>query len=135
MGSPAKVIESNILKLSYDNIMQLEVKQLPSSLLYAIAAIESNAHFVDFTPSETLEFCFINDLARKYGVQVSGRDGSTGQTMLKLVIADMLRIRNLHLDAWYSTNIIGNHDGLVCKPVIFLYLLTEHRIAAAEYLF
>lgn len=113
MGSPAKVIESNILKLSYDNIMQLEVKQLPSSLLYAIAAIESNAHFVDFTPSETLEFCFINDLARKYGVQVSGRDGSTGQTMLKLVIADMLRIRNLHLDAWYSTNIIGNHDGYI----------------------
>ena len=113
MGSPAKVIDSNSLKLSYDSIKQMEVKQLPSSLLYAIAAIESNAHFVDFTPSETLEFGFINDLAKKFCVQISGRDGSTGQTMLKLVIADMLRIRNLHLDAWYSTNIIGNHDGYI----------------------
>lgn len=113
MGSPARVSELVNLELSYDSFIKTEVNQLPSSLLYAVAAIESSAHFVDFTPSETLEFQFIYDLANKYHVQISGRDGSTGQTMLKLVIADMLRIRNLHLDAWYSTNIIGNHDGYV----------------------
>ncbi len=113
MGSPAKVVDEKKLELSYDDIMQFEIKQLPSSLLYAIATIESNAHFVDFTPSQTLEFRFLDSFAKKYCVQISGRDGSTGQTMLKLVIADMLRIRNLHLNAWYSTNIIGNHDGYV----------------------
>lgn len=113
MGSPSKVVEPGVLKKSYDEIINIPIEKLPSSLIYAIAAIESGAHFVDFTPSEILDFSFIFDLANKYSVQISGRDGSTGQTMLKLAIADMLRIRNLHLNAWYSTNIIGNHDGYV----------------------
>ena len=113
MGSPGKIVDKSIFKMAYNEIVQLAINQLPSSVLYAIASIESEAHFVDFTPSETLEFDFIYHLADKYHVQLSGRDGSTGQTMLKLVIANMLKIRNLHLDAWYSTNIIGNHDGYV----------------------
>ena len=113
MGSPGKIVNRVYLKMSYNDIVQQPISEFPSSIMYAAAAIESGAHFVDFTPSETLEFCFINSLAKKNGVQISGRDGSTGQTMLKLTIANMLKIRNLHLDAWYSTNIIGNHDGYV----------------------
>lgn len=113
MGSPGKVVDRSILSMSYNEVIKLDINQLPSSVLYAIAAIESEVHFIDFTPSEALEFDFIYELAEEYHVQLSGRDGSTGQTMLKLVIANMLKIRNLHLDAWYSTNIIGNHDGYV----------------------
>ena len=113
MGSPGKVVNSVYKGMPYNDIIEQPVNEFPSSIMYATAAIESGAHFVDFTPSETLEFDFINLLAEEYGVQISGRDGSTGQTMLKLAIANMLRIRNLHLDAWYSTNIIGNHDGYV----------------------
>lgn len=125
MGSPGKVVNSSLLEMKYDQCINLPVKELPSSIIYAMAAIESGAHFVDFTPSQTLEFCFINELAKEYGVQVSGRDGSTGQTMLKLTIANMLKIRNMHLDAWYSTNIIGNHDGYVLS-------MPEHCVTKIE---
>ncbi|MGG7377993.1 hypothetical protein ACQ7B2_04280, partial [Escherichia coli] len=72
------------------------------------AAIRARAHFVDFTPSETLECEAVSSLAAVNGVQVAGRDGSTGQTMLKVTIAEMLRLRNLRLKSWYSTNILGN---------------------------
>lgn len=113
LGSPSKKTLSELKNIKYEEILQQDINQLPSSLLYAIAAIEEHSHFIDFTPSETLEFKFLWDLAKDYEVQISGRDGSTGQTMLKLTIANMLKIRNLKLNAWYSTNILGNHDGYI----------------------
>jgi myo-inositol-1-phosphate synthase len=46
-------------------------------------------------------------------VPIAGEDGKTGQTMLKTVLAPAFVIRQLHIDGWYSTNILGNNDGLV----------------------
>jgi myo-inositol-1-phosphate synthase len=86
---------------------------LPSGLMYAIGAVNANAHFIDFTPSRTLEFVDLWRHAESCGVQLAGRDGSTGQTMLKITIAEMLARRGIQIDAWYSTNLIGNRDGLV----------------------
>ena len=40
-------------------------------------------------------------------------DGKTGQTLLKTALAAMLRVRRLHVDGWFSTNVLGNNDGLV----------------------
>ncbi len=113
LGSPSKRVLPELKKFTYEEILTSDINEVPSSLIYAIAAIKKGAHYIDFTPSETLEFGFLWQMAERYGVQISGRDGSTGQTMLKLTIANMLRIRNLKLRAWYSTNILGNHDGLV----------------------
>jgi myo-inositol-1-phosphate synthase len=113
LGSPCKKSQRELKKCSYEEIFNHNVNSLPSSLFYAVAAMNTNSHFVDFTPSETLEFDFLWTLAEKCNVQLSGRDGSTGQTMLKLTIASMLKIRNLKLQAWYSTNILGNHDGYI----------------------
>jgi len=113
VGSPSKKSPAELKSYTYEEILAQDINAVPSGLLYAIAAVQSQAHFVDFTPSETLEFNFLWRLAEKYGVQLSGRDGSTGQTMLKLTIANMLKIRNLRLNAWYSTNILGNHDGYI----------------------
>lgn len=113
LGSPSKKSQDELKRYTYEEILDQNINAVPSGLLYAIAAIRKHAHFIDFTPSETLEFSFLWSLAEQYGVQLSGRDGSTGQTMLKLTIANMLRIRNLKLNAWYSTNILGNHDGYI----------------------
>ena len=44
--------------------------------------------------------------------RVAGKDGKTGQTFMKTVIAPALRSRSLHVDGWFSTNILGNRDGL-----------------------
>src|SRR5829696_2309952 len=110
IGTPARNSEmstSDLLLARYD-------KQLvPSGLVYAVAAVNSGAHFIDFTPSGTLEVSDLWRLAESQGVQLAGRDGSTGQTMLKVTLAEMLSRRGIRINAWYSTNLIGNHDGLV----------------------
>jgi myo-inositol-1-phosphate synthase len=52
-------------------------------------------------------------LAESNGVPIAGKDFKTGQTMLKTVIAPMLKARMLGLNGWFSTNILGNRDGEV----------------------
>jgi myo-inositol-1-phosphate synthase len=86
---------------------------LPSGLMYAMGAAEAGAHFIDFTPSQTLEFSDLWRYAEGQGVQIVGRDGSTGQTMLKVTLAEMLTRRGIRINSWYSTNLIGNRDGMV----------------------
>ena len=86
---------------------------ITSGMLYALAAIETRSPFVDFTANRTLEVATLTDLAREKNVPVAGKDGCTGQTLLKTVIAHLLRTKDLRVIGWYSTNILGNNDGRV----------------------
>jgi myo-inositol-1-phosphate synthase len=79
-------------------------------LAYAMAAINSGVPIVNFTPNP-IEFPVVLEEAGKLGVPVAGRDGKTGQTYLKVVLASALKARNLFVDGWYSLNILGNADG------------------------
>ncbi len=82
------------------------------AMLYAYAAIASDTPYANFTPSVATDVAPLAELARQRGVPVAGKDGKTGQTLLKTVIAPALRDRALHVDGWFSTNILGNSDGL-----------------------
>ncbi|MBE2993791.1 inositol-3-phosphate synthase [Sphingomonas sp. CFBP 13603] len=82
------------------------------AMLYAYAAIASDTPYANFTPSVAADVAPLAELARQRGVPVAGKDGKTGQTLLKTVIAPALRDRALHVDGWFSTNILGNSDGL-----------------------
>jgi myo-inositol-1-phosphate synthase len=82
---------------------------------YFAAAILEGAAIADYTASATLEIPGLIDLAEQHGVPIAGRDGSTGQTLLKSVLAETFATRRLHVRGWYSTNILGNHDGLVLQ--------------------
>ena len=84
-----------------------------AALYYTMAAILEGAAVIDYTASATLEIPGLLDLARAEGVPVAGRDGSTGQTLMKSVLAQTFVVRRLKVRGWYSTNILGNHDGLV----------------------
>ena len=79
-------------------------------LSYTIAAVLAGVPVVNFTPNEVEIPVVINE-AVKRGVPISGRDGKTGQTYLKVVLASALKARNLFVDGWYSLNILGNQDG------------------------
>ena len=82
------------------------------AMLYAYAAVANGYAYGNFTPSVAADVPALKALAEKRNVPVAGKDGKTGQTMMKTVIAPALRSRALHVDGWFSTNILGNRDGL-----------------------
>ena len=86
---------------------------LPASSLYAIAAIDSGLPYVNFTPSLGATPSGIDELARQRGVCHAGRDGKTGETLLKSVLAPMFAARHLEVMSWVGHNIFGNLDGKV----------------------
>lgn len=79
---------------------------------YAHASIESGADWVEFTPSDSItdDILFLSE---KNESRLAGRDGSTGQTILKLFLKSFFQLRGFDITGWYSTNIIGNNDGKV----------------------
>jgi myo-inositol-1-phosphate synthase len=79
-------------------------------LAYTLSAILSGLPVVNFTPNP-VELPLLVQEAMKAGVPLCGRDGKTGQTYLKVVLASALRARNLRVDGWYSLNLLGNEDG------------------------
>lgn len=88
--------------------------ELPTApLYYSAAAILEGASVIDYTASATLEIEGLLALAELERVPLAGRDGSTGQTLMKSVLAQTFATRKLPIRGWYSTNILGNHDGLV----------------------
>lgn len=83
-----------------------------STTAYSYAAVSLSADWVEFTPSNSITDELI-ELARNSCARIAGRDGSTGQTILKLLFKDFLINKGFSINGWYSTNIIGNHDGKV----------------------
>jgi len=81
------------------------------SMLYAYAAITEGKPYGNFTPNIAAEVPALIELAARHGVPLAGRDGKTGQTMMKTVLAPAFRARALTVEGWYSTNILGNRDG------------------------
>lgn len=82
------------------------------AMLYAYAAIDSGTPYANFTPSMATDVQPLAEFARERNVPIAGKDGKTGQTFMKTVIAPALRQRALYVDGWFSTNILGNSDGL-----------------------
>ena len=81
------------------------------TMIYAYATIKCGAPYGNFTPNVGPEIPALLELAEQTGSPVAGRDGKTGQTFMKTVLAPALRARGLKINGWYSTNILGNRDG------------------------
>ena len=79
---------------------------------YSQGAVLSGADWIEFTPSNSINEDLLS-LACGTGSRIAGRDGSTGQTIIKLLFKEFLINKKFSIDGWYSTNIIGNHDGEV----------------------
>ena len=86
---------------------------LNPALLYAYAAIVEGVPFANGTPNQAVDTPALQELAKKHGVPVAGRDLKTGQTLMKTIIAPGLKARLLGVNGWFSTNILGNRDGEV----------------------
>ncbi len=85
----------------------------PASLLYAIAAQDAGAAHVNFTPCCGAAPPALRARAERLGVPIAGRDGKTGETLLKSVLAPLFEARRLRVLSWAGFNILGNRDGSV----------------------
>ena len=91
---------------------------LPSSTLYAIASLDLGFGYINFTPSLGSSLPALDQLAVQRKTVHVGRDGKTGETFLKSVLAPAFARRNLQIMSWVGHNIFGNMDGQVLEDPV-----------------
>jgi myo-inositol-1-phosphate synthase len=97
----------------FEAAMAADDPAIAPSMIYAWAALQEGVPFANGAPNLTVDIPALQELARKQGLPIAGKDFKTGQTMLKTALAPMLKARLLGLAGWFSTNILGNRDGEV----------------------
>lgn len=93
--------------------MKKNHRDISPSMLYAYAAITEGIPYANGAPNLTFDLPALIDLAKETGAPIAGKDFKTGQTLVKTVVAPMLKARMLGLHGWFSSNILGNQDGVV----------------------
>ncbi len=96
----------------FEKALDENSKEISPAMLYAYAAISEKIPYGNFTPSVAADIPALVQFAGKNKVPLAGKDGKTGQTMIKTALAPALKTRALKVEGWYSTNILGNRDGL-----------------------
>ena len=96
---------------AFEQALDDDHEGISPAMLYAYACITAGVPYGNFTPSVAADVPALRILANERNVPVAGKDGKTGQTYIKTVVAPALRARALEVDGWFSTNILGNRDG------------------------
>lgn len=98
---------------SFEEGMKNNSPEIAPSMIYAYAALKMGIPYINGAPNLTIDFPAMLELAELTQTPIMGKDWKTGQTLIKTVLAPGLKVRNLQVEGWYSTNILGNRDGLV----------------------
>ncbi len=107
---------------------------IPSSMVYAYAAIKEGIPFANGAPNLTADVPALMQLALQHKVPLCGKDFKTGQTLIKTVIAPGLKARLLGVRGWYSTNILGNRDGEVLDDPESFKTKEESKKSVLDYI-
>jgi myo-inositol-1-phosphate synthase len=83
------------------------------SMIYAYAAIKLGIPYANGAPNLSCDIPALIELAKETNTPIAGKDFKTGQTLMKTILAPGLSARSLGIKGWFSTNILGNRDGLV----------------------
>ena len=83
------------------------------SMCYAYAALSEGCPFILGAPNTSVDIPAMWQLAEQTRMPIAGKDFKTGQTLVKSGFAPIISTRCLGLSGWFSTNILGNRDGLV----------------------
>ncbi len=89
----------------------ISTHKLTNSTLYAISSIQENCHYINFTPNTDIEIKPLQKLAEQNKICFAGKDGKTGETLIKSALAPLFEIRKLNVLSWLSYNLLGNNDG------------------------
>ena len=97
-----------------ENAMKEDDREhIAPTMCYAYAALSEGAPFIMGAPNTTVDIPAMWELSEKTGMPICGKDFKTGQTLVKSGFAPIIGTRCLGLSGWFSTNILGNRDGLV----------------------
>ena len=97
----------------FEKALDSNNESIAPSILYAYAAIKEGVPYANGAPNLSVDFPAMFELSVKEGVPIAGKDFKTGQTMMKTILAPGFKAREIGIDGWFSTNILGNRDGEV----------------------
>jgi myo-inositol-1-phosphate synthase len=120
---------------SFERALEESDDAIPSSMVYAYAALREGLPFANAAPNLTADVPAMLQLAAKMKSPVAGNDMKTGQTLIKTIIAPGLKARLLGVKGWYSTNILGNRDGEVLDDPESFKTKEESKKSALDYIF
>ena len=98
---------------AFESALERNDPAIAPSMIYAYAALKLGIPFANGAPNLTVDIPALQALADENQVPIAGKDFKTGQTLLKTVLAPAFKARMLGVRGWFSTNILGNLDGLV----------------------
>src|SRR5207253_3408736 len=119
---------------AFEQAIDADDPQVAPSMLYAYAALQEGIPFANGAPNLTVDVPALRDYATERGLPIMGKDFKTGQTLMKTVIAPMLKARMLGVSGWYSTNILGNRDGEVLDDPESFKTKEESKLGVLEYI-
>ena len=102
------------------------------SMCYAYAALSEGAPFIMGAPNTTVDIPAMWELAEKTKMPIAGKDFKTGQTLVKSGFAPIIGTRCLGLNGWFSTNILGNRDGLVLDEPANFHTKVVSKLSTLE---
>ena len=120
---------------SFEKALEQNDDAIPSSMVYAYAAIREGLPFANAAPNLTADIPAMLELAARTRSPLAGNDMKTGQTLIKTIIAPGLKARLLGVKGWYSTNILGNRDGEVLDDPESFKTKEESKKSALDYIF
>jgi myo-inositol-1-phosphate synthase len=120
---------------AFEKGLELSDDSIPSSMVYAYAALKEGIPFANAAPNLTADIPAMLELAAQTGAPLAGNDMKTGQTLIKTVIAPGLKARMIGVKGWYSTNILGNRDGEVLDDPESFKTKEESKKSALDYIF
>lgn len=107
----ASDVHSTLAK--FEEGLRNDDKLISPSMIYAYAALKLGVPFANGAPNLTVDIPALIELAKLTDTPIAGKDFKTGQTLMKTILAPGLAARSLGVSGWFSTNILGNRDGLV----------------------
>ncbi len=109
--------------------------EIAPSQIYAYAAIRCGVPFANGAPNLTVDTPALLELAKQESVPICGKDFKTGQTFMKTLVAPGLKARLLGVEGWFSTNILGNRDGVVLEEPESFRTKEESKLGALDVIF
>ena len=115
-GSTEVYMEPSEIHLSlsaFEDGLKSNHRDIAPSMIYAYAALKMGIPFANGAPNLTVDIPALQELAKETNTPIAGKDFKTGQTLMKTILAPGLKARQLGINGWFSTNILGNRDGEV----------------------